>query len=84
MKEIKHLDLCVDSDMQRAAKFDGTLADYAAKVLNERLQEQPDFCSVINIESTTGSSEMRPKLNNSATWYTKRWIQLSVWYYGEY
>lgn len=74
-----HKYINVNSDEQKKESFIGSLADFASRKLSEwRQQNEPD-ARVVSIESCSWTERMHPKENNSATWYDRRILQLSVW-----
>lgn len=60
-----------------------TLFDFASYKLNQLLNSrdyEDDVTGIINIEHIFSTSEIRPKQNNSSTWYIKHTLTLLVWY----
>ncbi len=74
---MKHMYIEVDSDQMVKERFEGTLADFAASKLSEQLK--PGM-HAITVESSCYETEMRPRMDNSSTWYKKKVMRLSVWY----
>lgn len=59
-----------------------TLFDFASHKLNQILDSREyrdDILGIINIEHLFCESEVRPKQNNSSTWYNRYTLSLLVW-----
>lgn len=77
---VQHTYLTVNTDEMTELRFNGNLADFACAALNEWLEKQNENIRIINIESDFWKDEIRPVMCDSSTWYTRRSMQLSVWY----
>lgn len=69
----------VTSDEQRDAYFTGSLDVFAVQKLNERIAELPAGTRVISVEPFYSTSEIRPVLCNSDTWYKRDSVTLKVY-----
>lgn len=77
---IKHFHLRVDSDQQKEANFEGSLYDFGAIKLNEELDKICKKYKIININHAFYTQEIRPRMDNSSTWYDQDYIRFHVWY----
>ncbi len=77
--EINHKYILVNTDEMKKEKFDGDLADFAGMKLSMwKCEEMPD-ARVISIEKSVWTDEIKPRMDNSSTWYKRTSMQLSVW-----
>lgn len=85
MEHVFHEYIQVNSDEMQKDKFDGTLADYACKKLNDLLHkgsfrvQHGDNVRVISIRDSFWTNEIRPSQCDSSTWYDRETCQLSVY-----
>lgn len=86
---LKLVKVNTDSDEMRKDEFIGSLYEYACIKANEAISEiarNLDIESlkkkirIINIESSTSSSHITPRIDNSDTWYYRDNIYLKIWY----
>ena len=77
---IRHIYITVNSDMKKEQDFEGTLADLACEQLNKALSSLRYDTKVISINETMWTSEIRPREDNSNTWYNRDYLKLSVYY----
>lgn len=61
----------------------GDLADYASYVFNRWKEKMLPDAQVANVEATNWTETIKPRMDNSATWYNCRFIRLSVWMRSE-
>ena len=80
MKHIKHLYVTVNSDMKKEQNYKGALVDMACEELNKKLAAIKCDTRVISITETAWTEEIRPRPDNSATWYNCGFHKLSVYY----
>lgn len=79
MKQIIHLDVYVNSDQKEIEDYPGDLNNFACFKLNKKLQELNREYRVISISDHFYESEVRPRQDNSSTWYTRENLSLSVY-----
>ena len=81
MREIMHIKIPVDSDMRKEEqKEEMLLVDFACDKLNSRLEELADRNPrVVSISESYWTEEIRPRMDNSATWYKQQNFRLSVY-----
>lgn len=86
---LKLVKVNTDSDEMRKDEFIGSLYEYACIKANEAISEitrnldierLKKKIRIINIESSTSSSHITPRIDNSDTWYYRDNIYLKIWY----
>ena len=80
MGSINHIYVTVNEDMQKERGHIGTLADLACEVLNDKLSQVGRPHRVISINENFWTDHMRPREDNSSTWYDRLTCRLSVFY----
>lgn len=86
---LKFISVSTNSDEMKKDEFIGSLNEYACVKANESLSEIA--CNlyakglrrkiqIINVESFTSTTQIKPRIDNSDTWYHRDNIFLKIWY----
>lgn len=76
--EIKFINVYADSDMMEYRKFSGSLEQFAAKLLTDRL---PSFARVISISYSTGVGTKHLNTSDCVNPHEIVYINCCAWYY---
>lgn len=77
-----HTYICANEDEMNKHKetgWHGTLADYAALKFSQWHYEMLPNATIRGVESSFWTDTVKPRMDNSNTWYSRRSIQLSIW-----
>lgn len=86
---LKFAEARTNSDEMKKDEFIGSLYEYACIKANEVISEiacnidakkLKKKIRIINIESSTSTTQITPRLDNSNTWYLRDNIYLKIWY----
>ena len=75
---ITFVKVIVNDDEKKAANFNDSLDKFAASELSKELAKIQE-ARIINIEETSWVDEMKPRLDNSGTWYDRTSVLLKAW-----